>query len=211
MNIKEAIKELFNKHNIDPKEFVSEDPKEEIQEESTKVEFDREKFEDVALLDGTVIMVEPALEVGAQAVVMDGETPVPVPAGEYELSDGRILVVEEAGLVSAINEVSEEVEDAPVEEEEMNKEESTPEREAKKVIESVITEKQFNEMVEKFTKEIAGLTDALSEEKRAKVEFMQDVKDLLDQIGDEPKEEPKEDKFKGFGKKKDKNYFIKQN
>lgn len=206
MNIKEAIKELFNKHNINPEEILSQDPK----EESTRIEFDREKFEDVALLDGTVIMVEPALEVGAQAVVMDGETPVPVPAGEYELSDGRILVIEEAGIVSAINEVPEEIEEAPTEEEEMNKEESTPEREAKKVIESVITEKQFNEMIEKFTKEIAGLTDALSEEKKAKVEFMQDVKNLLEKIGDEPKANPIENKFKGFGKKKETNYFIKQ-
>lgn len=201
MSLKEDFQNLLVKFGLTESDVVDTPNKEETKEE-TKIEFDREKFEDVALADGTVIMVEPAVEAGAAAVVMDGETPVPLPVGEYELEDGRILVVEEAGVVAAVNEVAEEVEEAV--EEELAKDETKAEREAKKVIESIVTEKVF-EATKKFEKQVEDLTTALSEAKAEKVEFMKEVKELFNKVLEDPKEEPKETKFKGF--KKTKNYF----
>lgn len=202
MNLKEDFKKLLEKFNLTESDVV-EAPVADKDTEGKKIEFDREKFEDVALMDGSVIMVEPAVEVGAAAVVMDGETPVPLPVGEYELEDGRILVVETEGVIAAVNEVSEEVEE-PASEEEMSQDKTKAEREAKKVIESIVTEKVF-EATKKFEKQVEDLTTALSEAKAEKVEFMKEVKELFDKVLADPKEEPKESKFKGF--KKNKNYF----
>ncbi len=201
MSLKEDVKNLLEKFGLTESDVI--ETKEEVKEE-VKVEFDREKFEDVSLLDGTIIMVEPALEVGAAAVVMDEEIPVPLPVGEYELNDNRILVVEEAGVIAAINEAATEEE---VVEEELNEEVSEvseKEREARRVIESIVTEKVFA----KYDKQISDLTDALSKEKAEKVEFRKEVLELIAKIGDEPKEEPTVEKFNGF-KKKEKNYFLK--
>jgi hypothetical protein len=139
---------------------------------------------------------------------MDEEIPVPLPVGEYELNDGRILVVVEAGIIDAINEAS--TEEEVIEEElgeEVKTEPTDKEREARRVIESIVTEKIFA-LTEKFTKQIEDLTDALSKEKAEKVEFSKEVLGLISKIGNEPKEEPKQTKRSEFGEKKQ-NIFIK--
>lgn len=67
-----------------------------------------EKFEDLTLVDNvTKVTIEPAVEPGA-AIVMyatDG-TPMPAPANPagYELSDGRIIIVEQDGVIAAVQE-----------------------------------------------------------------------------------------------------------
>ena len=204
MSLKEDVNKLLVKFGLTESDVI--ETKEEMKEE-VKVEFDREKFEDVSLLNGTTIMVEPALEVGAAAVVMDEEIPVPLPVGEYELNDGRILVVVEAGIIDAINEAS--TEEEVVEEElgeEVKPESTDKEREARRVIESIVTEKVFA-LEEKFKKQIEDLTTALSEEKKERTEFSKESLELISKIGNEPKEEPKQTKRSAFGEKP-KNYFI---
>jgi hypothetical protein len=107
----------------------------------------KEKFEDVVLADGTVAQVEPEVVVGAAVVVdMDGEL-LPAPDGKHELSDGRVISTE-GGVIVEVEEAEEEaepeVEAESVEEEEMSSPLSeAQEREAKKIIESVVTEKVF--------------------------------------------------------------------
>jgi hypothetical protein len=201
MNLKEDFQNLLVKFGLTESDIV-----EETKEE--KVEFNREKFEDVALLDGSVIMVEPAVEAGAAAVVMNEDVPVPLPVGEYELEDGRIIVVEEAGVVAAVNEAATEEAVEEGVEEELATEDTEKKREAKKVIESIVTEKVFSETVAKFEKQINDLTDALSVEKAEKVEFMKEVKELFAKLLEDPKEEPVVKKHAGFKKEK-KNYFLK--
>lgn len=199
MSLKEDVNKLLVKFGLTESDVI--ETKDEAKEE-VKKEFDREKFEDVSLLDGTVIMVEPALEVGAAVVAMDEEIPVPLPVGEYELNDGRILVVVEAGIIDAINEASTEEE---VIEEELNEEVKTEptdkEREARRVIESIVTEKVFA-LEEKFKKQIEDLTTALSEEKKERTEFSKESLELISKIGNEPKEEPKQNKRLDFGNKR---------
>jgi hypothetical protein len=199
MSLKEDVNKLLVKFGLTESDVI--ETKDEAKEE-VKKEFDREKFEDVSLLDGTVIMVEPALEVGAAVVAMDEEIPVPLPVGEYELNDGRILVVVEAGVIDAINEAT--IEEEVIEEElneEVKTESTDKEREARRVIESIVTEKVFA-LEEKFKKQIEDLTTALSEEKKERTEFSKESLELISKIGNEPKEEPKQNKRLDFSNKR---------
>lgn len=209
MSLKEDVSNLLAKFNLNKSDIVDDTKKEEVKGES-KVEFDREKFEDIALLDGTMIMVEPSVEVGAAAVVMADDIAQPLPVGEYELQDGRIIVVEKAGLIAAVNTPGEEEEEVT---EELSEDDKV--KEAKRIIESIVTEKVFKEAVAeevqketaKFNKQVEDLTDALSNEKAEKVEFMTEVLSLFEKLGEEPKEKPVQAKQKAFGQEKPKNYF----
>lgn len=142
-----------------------------------------EKFEDVVLEDGTVAQIEPDVSLGAAVVVeVEGEL-LPAPDGDHKLSDGRVISTE-SGVIVAVEEAVEE----PVVEEEAEEEEeemSTPlseaqERQAKKIIESVVTEsvfgmeatlseenndlkKEINNLKESFAK-LLELTEKLIEE-----------------------------------------------
>lgn len=200
MSIKEDVSNLLIKFGLKDSDII-----EAKKPEVKAVEFDREKFEDIALLDGTMIMVEPAVEVGAAVVVMDAELAQPMPVGEYELEDGRIIVIEEAGLIAAVNEPA-----AEGEEEEVTEElaEDDKAKEAKRIIESIVTEKVFK-AVAKFNKQIEELTDALSNEKKEKVDFMSEVAAILEKLGEQPTKKPIVAKQKSFGQEKSKNIFHK--
>ena len=110
------------------------------------------KLMSAELADGTVVNIEPALEVGAMVTVeVEGEV-APMPNGEYPLADGTVVTVAE-GAITDIKEVE-------AEEEEAMETEATPEpvvetvTEAKirKIIES--TETVFNEQIAKISEEL---------------------------------------------------------
>ncbi len=84
------------------------------------------KFEQMTLENGAVLEAE-VFEAGNEVFVVSGEDRVPAPVGEHLLSDGRILVITEEGLISEIKEAAaEEVEEESVEiEVEASAEEST--------------------------------------------------------------------------------------
>ena len=67
-----------------------------------------EKFEDLTLVDGTTkVTIEPTVEVGsAIALYAEDGTPMPAPANPkgYELADGRIIIVEQDGIIASITE-----------------------------------------------------------------------------------------------------------
>lgn len=142
------IKSIFKTEGVDiendSKEFA-ETTENNVEETNEPV---KEKFEDVVLSDGTVAQVEPEVVVGAAVVVeVDGEL-LPAPDGKHELSDGRVISTEGGVIVEveeAIEEEAEpEVEAETVEEEEMSSPLSeAQEREAKKIIESIVTERVF--------------------------------------------------------------------
>ena len=48
------------------------------------------------------------MEVGADVFVVNGEDRAPLPVGEYELEDGKILVVAEDGKIAEVKEMVEE-------------------------------------------------------------------------------------------------------
>lgn len=69
------------------------------------------KFEQMTLENGAVLEAE-AFEAGNEVFVVSGEDRVPAPVGEHLLSDGRVLVVAEEGVIAEIKEAAaEEVEE----------------------------------------------------------------------------------------------------
>jgi hypothetical protein len=73
------------------------------------------KFEQMTLENGAVLEAE-VFEAGNEVFVVSGEDRVPAPVGEHLLSDGRILVITEEGLIAEIKEAAaEEVVEVEVE------------------------------------------------------------------------------------------------
>lgn len=107
------------------------------------------KLEQMKLADGVTILEADSFEPETEIfVVTEDEQKIPVPVGEYEMEDGRILVVEVEGVIK-------EVKEAPMEEEKAPMEQETPEipveAEAvtpapKKTVESVVKETFFSEI-----------------------------------------------------------------
>jgi hypothetical protein len=116
------------------------------------------KLEQMLMGDGVTKIEAETFEAGKEVfVVTEDEQKIAVPVGEYELEDGRILVIVEEGIISEVKEKEEEVEEevkeeevteeAPVEEE-MSEAVATP----KKTIESIVKETFFSE-IERLTNE----------------------------------------------------------
>jgi hypothetical protein len=110
------------------------------------------KLEQMMLADGVTVLeadgFEPEMEI---VIVTEDDQKIPVPVGEYEMEDGRILVVETEGIISEMKEVAEETEmpEAPAEEvpTEAKQEMETETKSApKKTIESVVKETFFAEI-----------------------------------------------------------------
>jgi len=74
-----------------------------------------EKFEDVKLVDGTIVRIEPAVEVGATVnVVAEDGSVLPAPDAEHELESGDIIRTE-GGLIVEIMTPEAPAEPAPAE------------------------------------------------------------------------------------------------
>jgi len=67
------------------------------------------KLEQQALENGTVLEAD-AFEAGNEVFIVTEDEKVAVPVGEYELEDGKILVVAEEGLIAEIKEATAEEE-----------------------------------------------------------------------------------------------------
>mgnify|MGYP003134934896 CR=1 FL=1 len=175
-----------------------------------KPEPETEKFEDVTLADGvTMVTILPALEPNATITTKaeDG-TDVPMPVGEYELADGRIIVVEVEGVVMEVREPN--GDEPPVEEEELSNESTAQVRDVKKVIESIVKESVFASAEE--VKSVKQELEAMKKEN----EFLHKENDAMKVLFAELKENTGialEEVFKTPAKepvKKKKNIFEKQ-
>lgn len=134
------------------------------------------KLATMKLENGTEIEAE-AFEAENEVFIVSEEEKVALPVGEYELEDGKILVVVEEGIISEIKEKEEEAEEEveaevkeEVEEQEMQAETSTP----KKVVESISKEIHFAK-IEEMQKEIDALKLALESKEEVKEEAKEEV------------------------------------
>jgi hypothetical protein len=123
------------------------------------------KLETMLLSDGVSMLEAEMFEAGQPVFILtEDEQRIPVPVGEYELEDMRILVVIEEGVIAEVREaaeVEEEVEvEAPAVEEEVEAATETAPQ-AKKVIESIVKESFFSE-IEALKKENEELKAKLS-------------------------------------------------
>jgi hypothetical protein len=110
------------------------------------------KLETMKLDDNITVIEAEAFEADNEVVVVtEDEQKIPLPVGNYNLEDGRVLVVAEEGLIAEVKEKEEEVaveEEVEVEKDEPMEEEMSdaPTKEVKKTIESVVKETFFSEM-----------------------------------------------------------------
>lgn len=134
------------------------------------------KLETMKLMDGITIFEADAFEMDKEVfIVTEDEQKIPVPIGEYELEDGRILVVEVEGIIL-------EIKDAPTKEE-VAPEVETPEVEveveaeatptAKKTVESIVKETFFAEIEQLKTENI---------ELKAKLENLSKVNEVTTEV-----------------------------
>jgi predicted house-cleaning noncanonical NTP pyrophosphatase (MazG superfamily) len=113
------------------------------------------KFEQMTLENGAVLEAE-VFEAGNEVFVISGEDRIPAPVGEHVLSDGRVLVITEEGLIAEIKEAA--AEEAEVEVEvEASAEEATElaEVEVKEEVPAVAA------IVEKVLEEIAMMREEM--------------------------------------------------
>jgi len=66
------------------------------------------KLEEMKLENGTIISAE-SFEKGKELFIVTDDEKVAMPVGEYILEDGRLLVVEEEGIIADVRDVSDEV------------------------------------------------------------------------------------------------------
>ena len=127
------------------------------------------KLETMKLSDGVSMLEAESFEAGQPVFILtEDEQRIPLPVGEYELEDMRVLVVIEEGVIADVREAAEpevevEVEapeaEAPAVEEEVAA--STEAPQAKKIVESIVKESFFSE-IEALKKENEELKAKLS-------------------------------------------------
>ena len=129
------------------------------------------KLAKMMLVDGVTVLEANEFVSGQEVYIVSDADKIPLPVGEYELEDGKILVVSEDGIIAEIKEVAEE-EEAVEPESEVPVEAAveTVEATPKKIIKSVSEEHHFAELA-KLQSEI----DAL---KLAAVEVIETVEEV---------------------------------
>ena len=163
------------------------------------------KLETMRLTDGVSMLEAEVFEAGQPVFILtEDEQRIALPVGDYELEDGRILVVIEEGVIADIREAAEAEVEVEVEapeaempaEEEMAQEPVAPT--AKKIIESVTKESFFSEIeaLKKENEELKAQLNLSTEvaEEVAPVELSEEPKP----ISFNPENETKVEAFK-FG------------
>jgi hypothetical protein len=145
------------------------------------------KLETMRLSDGVSMLEAEVFEAGQPVFILtEDEQRIALPIGDYELEDGRILVVVEEGVIADVREAAEPEVDVEVEapEAEMPAEEEMSEAaapQAKKIIESVTKESFFSE-IEALKKENEELKAQIA---LSKTEVAEEVAPV--ELSEEPK------------------------
>lgn len=162
-----------------------------------KIALGLEKFEAVAeLVDGTQVHVDGEFEVGEQlhVVAEDGEF-TPAPEGQHTTTDGMMITVDAAGVITAVESAEEETEEVSVEVEAEKKEEEMAEVEEEVKVEAEEKEeievKLEDEVVEKVVAALKPFMDDLKETK----EELEALKASFSKFSDEPAAKPVRNNF----------------
>ena len=125
------------------------------------------KLEETKLENGTIVSAE-SFEKGKEIFIVTDDEKVAMPVGEYLLEDGRLVVVEEEGVIGDVREVSDEVPAKETEEGEEITEDLAEEEEKK--------EEEMADVAdwEGMEKRIQNLEDAIADLKADKESKMQE-------------------------------------
>lgn len=138
------------------KTYLGEETTDMVDNIEEKVELAQAKLE-----NGTVLEAE-AFEAGNEIFIITEDEKVAVPVGEYEMEDGKMLIVTEEGLIGEIKEKEEEVE---AEKEEMGYVTKEELAEAVSEIKAMIDDlkKDKEEMSEEVVEEATELSEVKEE------------------------------------------------
>ena len=142
------------------------------------------KLEQQTLENGTVLEAE-SFEAGKEIFIVTEDEKVAVPVGEYEMEDGRILVVAEEGLIAEIKAMEEEVEEVEAKDEE--EEMYATKRELAEVKEMIEEIKAMLEPKEEMNADEMG---NLMTEELAKHEKLSEVPEEVQEELNQPSAEP---------------------
>ena len=137
---------------------------------------------EMKLQNGTVVEAEEFKEGEAIFIKSDDER-IAMPVGEYVLEDGKLLVVEEEGIIADMRDVSD---DVPA------KEEASEEEVKEEMAEEELDEEAAVYDWEGMEKRIKNLEDAIADLKADKVDAPKEV-EATEELSEEIKEEIKED------------------
>ena len=140
------------------------------------------KLEEQKLENGTIISAE-SFEKGNEIFIKTDDQSVAMPVGEYLLEDGRLLIVEEEGIIADVREVSDEV---PAKEEEEVSEEVT---------EDLAEE---DDMMRDMMGRIQNLEDAIADlkaDKEGKLEKDEEVEMEQESVSKQPKSRTVKEEF----------------
>jgi len=134
-------------------------------------------LETMTLENGTVIEAD-SFEAGQSVFIVTEDEKVPLPQGEYALEGGKVLVVEEVGIIATIN-------DAPTESEEKEVEEVEAEEE------EVVVEapEEVAPAVEEIVQAVVDVIAPVMEEMK------KDIEEMKKKYGEEEKDEEKKEEM----------------
>ena len=146
----------------------------ELTEEVREVELAQMKLD-----NGTIIEAE-EFKKGEAVFIKSDDERIAMPVGEYQLEDGKLLVVEEEGIIADMRDVSD---DVPAKEEDMKE---TKEEMAEEKLDEEAAVFDWRGM----EKRIKNLEDAIADLKADKVDAPEDVKEEASaELSEETKEE----------------------
>ncbi len=140
------------------------------------------KLAQMKLQDGVTVIEAESFEAGYSVGIVTEEGIVPAPVGEHVLEDGRVLVIEQEGVIKEIKDAQTE-QPEPEMEVEVEASEEVSEPTAKKIIETISKESFFSE-IEALKKENLELKEQLLKLSEVKEEAKEVVEN------DEPAVEP---------------------
>lgn len=135
------------------------------------------KLAQETLENGTIIEAE-SLEAGKEVFIVNEEERIALPVGEYQMADGKVLVVAEEGIIAEIKEKAEETpEETEAKEDEVEVEAKEEISAPKKVVESVTKETHFSaEQTEIIETKLSELKAELKAEILAELKAENEVK-----------------------------------
>jgi len=142
------------------------------------------KLEEMKLENGTVVEAE-SFEKGKELFIKTDDERVAMPVGEYLLEDGRLVVVEEEGIIADVREVSDEV---PAKEDEEG-EEITSDLADEKEEMAYATKEELSSAVEEMKsmiEEIKAMVSPKEEMSDDEVELSKNIKEELSAPAAEP-------------------------
>lgn len=149
---------------------------------------DEVKLESMKLENGTTIEAE-AFEANQEVFIVTEDEKIALPVGEYEMEDGRILVVAEEGVIAEMRDGGEE---APAEEPAQEEEVEQAEEEPKEEEMSYATKEELSAAVEEMKAMIEEIKAMMSpKEEEMAEEVKEEVKEEeVDLSADEPAAKP---------------------